>query len=367
MPPAGDRSSAQFREFDADELARPGSLQHDMAAHVADLERRNFTADTCRNRRVILLRFARWLAERGVTRTAAVTRPMIERYQRWLFAYRKPGGDPLAVRTQTERVKLVQLFFGWAVRKRLITANPATDLDFPRPITALPAVLTHAEIGAVLAVPDPDTPTGLRDRTMLETFYATGMRRMELARLAITDLDLPGGIARIVQGKGRKDRLVPLGDRAADWIRRYLGEGRPALRPAVETAALFLHDGGGPLTRDSLTIRVRKLLQAAGITKPGSCHLFRHTVATHLLEAGCDVRLIQELLGHAKADTTAIYTHVAIGQLQAAHAAFHPALAGRAGVDGPRSPDGPAEAGKRPDGPADGPDGPAGDAAASSS
>jgi len=209
----------------------------------------------------------------------------------------------------------------------------------------------------VLAVPD--TATGLRDRALLETFYATGIRRMELANLAITDLDLAGGIARIVQGKGRKDRLVPLGDRAADWIRRYLADGRPALRPAPETAQLFLHDGGGPLTRASLTIRVRKLLRAAGIAKPGSCHLFRHTVATHLLEAGCDVRLIQELLGHAKLDTTSIYTHVAIAQLQAAHAAFHPALTGRPGADGPRAADaadGAAAAARRPPAADDGPD-----------
>jgi len=327
--PAGDRSAARFREFDADQLARPGSLQHDLAAHIADLERRHYSADTCRSRRVLLLRFARWLGERGVERTASVTRAMIERYQRWLFAYRKPNGSPLSQRTQTQRVKDVQLFFAWAVRRRLLAANPASELDFPRPIKALPAVLTHAEIAAVLAVPDVATATGLRDRTVLEVFYATGIRRMELANLTLGDVDLAARIARIVQGKGRKDRLVPLGDRAAGWIGRYLDDGRPALRPDPDTAQLFLHDGGGPLTRNNLTIRVRQVLQAAGIAKSGSCHLFRHTVATHLLEAGCDVRLIQELLGHTHLDTTALYTHVAIGQLQAAHAAFHPALTGR--------------------------------------
>jgi integrase/recombinase XerD len=330
------RRPAPFRDFDPGQTAIPGALQADMAAHVADLERRNYTADTCKNRRVVLLRFARWLAERGVERTAQVTRPMIERYQRWLFAYRKEGGKdhgkPLSARTQTERVKLVQLFFAWATRKGRVPANPAADLDFPRPVKTLPPTLTHDEMAAILAVPDVDTPAGLRDRSVIETFYATGMRRMELCRLNLDDIDHSAGIVRINQGKGRKDRLVPLGDRAGSWLLRWLDDGRPALNPAASCHRVYLHDGGAPLTRDNLTIRLRKILDAAGITKAGSCHLFRHTVATHLLENGCDVRLIQELLGHAKLDTTALYAHVAIDHLKAAHAAFHPALVGRRGV-----------------------------------
>jgi integrase/recombinase XerD len=254
---------------------------------------------------------------------------MIERYQRWLFAYRKEDGSPLTIRTQTERVNLVQLFFAWATRQRLIKANPATELDFPRPIKTLPPTLNHDEMAAILAVPDVDTATGLRDRSIIETFYATGMRRMELVNLCLEDLDLSGNLARIVRGKGQKDRLVPLGDRACQWLRHWLDDGRPALNPAFDCRRVYLHDKGAPLTRDNLSVRMRKILKAAGITKKGSCHLFRHTMATHLLENGCDVRVIQEILGHAKLDTTALYTHVAIGHLQAAQAAFHPALVGR--------------------------------------
>ena len=347
------RADAQYRTFDAAQVVIPGSLQYDMAAHVADMERRNFTADSCKNRRVNLLRFARWLDERGVQRTAAVTRPMIERYQRWLYAYRKADGAPLGTRSQVERVKLVQLFFAWATRKRLILANPASELDYPRPIKRLPAVLSHDDMAAILAVPDTATPTGLRDRCMIEVLYATGMRRMEIVKLQLDDLDLSGSIARIVQGKGQKDRLVPLGTRAVAWLQRWLDSGRSALHPGPDCRRVFLHDQGGPLTRDNLTIRLRRLMDTAGIDKPGSCHLFRHTMATHLLENGCDVRVIQDLLGHSKLDTTALYTHVAIDHLKAAQAAFHPALVGRKGLAAIAAPDDAAE-----DGPATGSAGP---------
>ena len=315
---------AHFREFDRAQVAIPGSLQHLMQRHVDDLARRNFTADTIKNRCVILLRFARWLEERAVTDAASVTRAMIERYQRWLFHQRKADGKPLSVRTQTERVKLVQLFFAWATKRHLLPANPAADLDFPRPIKSLPEILTGREIAAILAVPDVATPLGLRDRSILETFYSTGMRRMELVQLTLHDIDHERGIIRIIQGKGQKDRYVPIGDVGLHWLMRYLNESRPALGPMADEARLYLNANGLPITRDNLTIRIRSIMKAAEIRKPGSCHLFRHTMATHLLEAGCDVRVIQEMLGHSKLETTALYTHVGIAHLKKAHDAYHP-------------------------------------------
>jgi len=307
------------------QIAIPGSLQNLMLRHVEDLERRNYTADTIKNRRVILLRFARWLDERAVTDAAAVTRAMVERYQRWLFHQRKKDGKPLSVRTQTERVKLVQLFFAWATKKRLVPANPASDLDFPRPIKSLPEILTTADIAAIFAVPDLSTPLGLRDRSILEMFYSTGMRRMELVNLHVHDIDRDKGIVRINQGKGRKDRLVPVGEIALYWLARYEDEARPILGPMVDETRLYLNASGLPVGRDNLSIRLRRIFQAAGIKKAGACHLFRHTMATHLLEAGCDVRVIQEMLGHSKLETTALYTHVGIAHLKKAHDAYHPA------------------------------------------
>jgi len=318
------KPSPIFRVFDPKQVAVPGSLQNFMLRHIDDLERRNYTPDTLKNRRVILLRFARWLEERAVTDAQAVTRAMVERYQRSLFHQRKADGKPLSIRTQTERVKLVQLFFAWATKRHLIPANPAADLDFPRPIKSLPEILTTAEIAAILAVPDLETPLGLRDRSILETFYSTGMRRMELVNLTMHDIDHERGIVRILQGKGQKDRYIPIGDMAMHWLGRYLVESRPELRPGLDENRIYLNANGCPITRDNLTIRLRSIMKAAAITKPGSCHLFRHTMATHLLEAGCDVRVIQEMLGHSKLETTALYTHVGIAHLKKAHDAFHP-------------------------------------------
>jgi integrase/recombinase XerD len=319
------KKSALFRQFDPQQIAIPGSLQHLMLRHVEDLERRNYTPDTIKNRRVILLRFARWLEERAVTDATAITRAMVERYQRSLFHQRKADGKPLSIRTQTERVKLVQLFFAWATKRHLLPANPAADLDYPRPIKSLPEILTASEIAAILAVPATDTALGLRDRSILETFYSTGMRRMEVVNLTMHDIDHERGIVRILQGKGQKDRYIPIGDIAMHWLGRYLAEARPDLRPGLDERCIYLNANGRPISRDNLTIRMRAIMKAAGIEKPGSCHLFRHTMATHLLEAGCDVRVIQEMLGHTKLETTAIYTHVGIAHLKKAHDAFHPA------------------------------------------
>ena len=314
------------RDFDADEIARPGSLQGLMARYLADLERRNYSAETTAIRRLQLLQFADWLAERGVTDAAAVTRPMAERYQRWLFAYRDGNGRPLTVGYQIQRVKPLQMLFRWAVKKHRLPANPASDLDYPRPIKRLPDVLTMEEAEKVLAVPDTGTPLGLRDRAILELLYSTGMRRMECCNLRRDDVDHRHGLVRINQGKGKKDRIVPVGARALDWLARYETRARPFLGPASpDEPRLFLARSGRPLGRGALTVIARNHLRAAGIEKAGSCHIFRHTMATAMHAGGCDVRVIQELLGHAKLDTTALYTHVGVAHLKAAHAAFHPA------------------------------------------
>ncbi len=327
-PGAGRAPPARF---DPSAVARPGSLQGLMVRYLSDLERRNYSPTTLDVRRRQLRAFARWLEERDVRDAAQVTRAMIERYQRWLFAYRRADdGRPLTVGYQIQRVKPIEMLFRWAVRKHYLPANPASDLDHPRPVKKLPDVLTVAEVDAILAVPDPETPLGLRDRALLEMLYSTGMRRSELARLRLDDVDHRHGLVRIVQGKGHKDRVVPVGDRALVWLGRYTRDARSQLL-GVGTGAdalcrtIFLSTRGWPLSPDNLTSLVRDHVLAAGITKPGSCHLFRHAMATALLQNGCDVRLIQELLGHTRLDTTALYTHVGVAHLKRAHTAFHPA------------------------------------------
>jgi integrase/recombinase XerD len=174
-------------------------------------------------------------------------------------------------------------------------------------------------------VPNLADPLGLRDRAMLETLYATGLRRAELCALALGDVNPERGTLTVRQGKGKKDRVVPIGARAAVWINRYLTEARPRLDLDTREQALCLTGYGGPFNPDVLSRMVTAWLKAAGLARKGSCHLLRHTCATHMLEGGADIRFIQQQLGHPKLDTTAIYTEFSIRQLLEVHARCHPA------------------------------------------
>jgi integrase/recombinase XerD len=187
------------------------------------------------------------------------------------------------------------------------------------------AVLTATEAEQILQQPDVHDPLGLRDRAIMETFYTTGMRRLELVNLKLWDLDLERATVTIRQGKGKKDRIIPLGDRTALWVLKYLEEARPKLVSEPDEHVLFLSNAGEPFSLDYLTEMVRGYVDAANIGKRGACHLFRHTMATLMLEGGADIRFIQAMLGHADLKTTQIYTHVAIRQLQEIHRATHPA------------------------------------------
>ena len=207
----------------------------------------------------------------------------------------------------------------------MLLHNPASELEMPRPEKRLPQdVLSLGEVQRLMAVPDVADPLGIRDRAMLELFYSTGMRRTELCRLELPDLHTERRTVHIRQGKGHKDRMVPVGGHAAYWLERYLQETRPRLCLDTRTPALFLTGYGGPFNPDVLSRMVSVWMARAGLPKKGSCHLLRHTCATHMLEGGADIRYIQQLLGHAKLDTTAIYTEVSIKQLQEVHARCHP-------------------------------------------
>ena len=283
-----------------------------------------YSPRTVENRARMLAHLATWLDERGVTRPVDVTRPMLDRYQRWLFHYRKRDGDPLTFRSQSQRLLPVRAFFKWAARHHHLIHNPASELELPKVEKRLPRpALTAGEAELVLSMPDLATAAGVRDRAMLEVLYSTGIRRIELAGLAVFDIDHDRQTLLVRQGKGRKDRLVPLGERACAWVRRYLREVRPLL-VASDTLVLFLNDWAQPYPYGYLSLVVRRYMQAAGF-KQGSCHALRHACATHMLEGGADIRYIQALLGHAKLDTTQIYTHVAIEKLKAVHALTHPA------------------------------------------
>jgi integrase/recombinase XerD len=289
---------------------------------------RGYAPATIRTRRHATAQLAFWLAERGITRPADVTREVLERYQRHLFFYRQPDGQPLLLSTQAARLTAIRPLFAWAARRRLILSDPAAALELPRPPRRLPSqVLTAAEAEAVLAQPDLSTVLGLRDRAILEVFYATGIRRLELARLALADIDHAKVTLLVRAGKGAKDRLLPLGERALAWVTRYLSDARPRLCHDPAVTALFTASDGGPISKFRVGQLTSGYITAAGTGKTGACHLFRHTMATLMLEGGADLRYVQEMLGHASVATTQVYTHVSITALQAVHARTHPGAA----------------------------------------
>jgi integrase/recombinase XerD len=290
------------------------------------MEARNYASGTLDNARLYIGRFIDWLAERGVTRAQDVTRPMLERYQRVLFHHRKKNGQPLSFAGQHVRLTTIQGFFKWLCRKYYITANPAADLELPKVEKRLPRqVLTAREAEQVLNQPDLSTPIGLRDRAVLEILYSTGIRRKELAGLRLYDLDLERGTVMIREGKGKKDRLLPIGARAAAWLDKYLEEARPKLVVEPDEREVFLCVSGKGLTPGVLGNLVHEYVEQSGISKSGSCHLFRHAMATLMLENGADLRYVQQMLGHARLNTTEIYTHVNIQKLIEVHRLSHPA------------------------------------------
>lgn len=302
-----------------------------MRRYLEQLAMRGYTEQGRYNVERYLRDFIGWADARSVTHPQHVTHAVLERYQRWLHHYRKKDGAPLSVASQ--RAKLVPLrgFFKWLTRSGELGANPASELELPRRIRRLPAcVLTAGEAEQVLAGADTASPIGLRDRAMLEVLYSTGMRRMELARLTQADIDFEREVVLIRQGKGHKDRLIPIGARALHWVRQYLDLARPALAWNGQEPTLLLGLYGEPLSPAWLSTTVAQYVDKAQIGKHGGCHLFRHTMATLMLEGGADIRFIQAMLGHAELSTTQIYTQVAIRQLRAIHAATHPGAALRA-------------------------------------
>ncbi len=279
---------------------------------------------TARMRQWALDHFIAWIDERGLRHPAEVTRPILQRYQRHLYLLRKKDGQPLAWSSQVNRLTPVVAFFKWLTREGHLLTNPAADLDLPKAPHRLPQHLLSVEqVSQVLNQPDTDTLGGLRDRAILETLYSSGIRRSELVHLKITEVDTERGTLMVRQGKGGKDRLVPLGQRACAWVSRYSLEVRPELL-AGDTLVLFLNDWALPFEPHQLSALARRYMQAAGLNQ-GSCHALRHACATHMLDGGADIRYIQALLGHSELTTTQIYTHVAIDKLKAVHALTHPA------------------------------------------
>ena len=264
-----------------------------------------------------LERLARFAAAVGRPVTS-LTRSDLEECVRESMA----GG--LAPASAARLVAAIRSFFKFQRLTGAITENPAGELHAPRAFAALPRFLSIEDVERLLAAPDVSTPSGLRDRALIEVLYATGLRVSELVGLRITDVRLDQGYVQCL-GKGRKQRIVPLGDEAAAWVKRYLAEARPVLLHKREGPWLFVNArGGARLSRIGFWKRLKAHGRRARITAKLSPHVLRHSFATHLLEHGADLRAIQAMLGHADLSTTQIYTHVLEARLRQVYDTFHP-------------------------------------------
>ena len=277
---------------------------------------RGLSANTLAAYQTDLRHLAAWLAGQGSALLEA-DRGLLQRY---LASLVDAGMRP---RTSARRLSSLRQFYQWALRESLLARDPTALIDAPRLGRPLPKSLSEAEVEALLAAPDPESPEGERDRCMLELLYATGLRVSELVGLGVEQISLAQGLVRVV-GKGGKERLVPLGDEAVAWVRRFAAGGRPALLGERPCDAFFPTRRGRGMTRQAFWYRIKKYAASAGIRTPLSPHTLRHAFATHLLNHGADLRVVQLLLGHSSLSTTQIYTHVARERLQQLYARHHP-------------------------------------------
>ncbi|MBE0509641.1 MAG: site-specific tyrosine recombinase XerD [Gammaproteobacteria bacterium] len=278
---------------------------------------RGLSSNTLSAYRSDLQGFSEWLRGEGVAGLLLAGRAELQGYlqQRSL-----DGAKP---RSMARLLSSMRRLYRYALRERLIDEDPSTRIDPPRLGRALPNSLTEAEVEALLAAPDPSSPRGLRDRSMLEVLYAAGLRVSELTGLVLGQINLQQGLVRVM-GKGSKERLVPLGEEALSWLERYLREGRASLLGLASSDVVFPGNRGTAMTRQAFWQHIKRYAIQAGIHKPLSPHTLRHAFATHLLNHGADLRVVQLLLGHSNLSTTQIYTHVASERLKSLHASHHP-------------------------------------------
>jgi integrase/recombinase XerD len=293
-----------------DELQRQVEMYHE------DCLARGQSARTVEAKRGRLRRFLRWWEDRGGPLDASA----LAGYQGHLW--RDSGLD---IATQRNHLTTLRLLVRHLHRRGYLPVDPGTALELPRvPRRLTQEWLTAAEFERLCIHFRGDGVEALRDRTLLEVLYATGLRRMELAALDLGDVDHAGQTLTVRRGKGGHSRRVPISPRALRWLRRYLGQARPQLSAEAGSEALFLTDGGARFVGRRLGDRVGRLLRTAGLNKRGACKLFRHGIATAMLENGADLRHVQEMLGHADISTTQVYAHVTITELKRVYARTHP-------------------------------------------
>jgi integrase/recombinase XerD len=277
---------------------------------------RGLSRNTLQSYRYDLGRLSEFLGRRGTVLVSAGREDLLQ----FLAAQLQAGRSP---RTLSRHLSGFRQFYRWLLREGRIRRDPTALIESPKLGRGLPKALSEEQVNRLLDAPDTATELGLRDRTMLELMYASGLRVSELVGLELHNLNLNQGVLRVT-GKGGKDRLVPLGEEALSWVQRYLKASRPALMGGAECPRLFVTARRKGMTRQAFWHGIRKHAQAAGITQPVSPHMLRHSFATHLLNHGADLRVVQLLLGHSDLSTTQIYTHIAREGLKQLHRKHHP-------------------------------------------
>jgi integrase/recombinase XerD len=289
------------------------------------LRLRGFTENTRQGYRYVVRRFLEFAADRGLKTVADIGRQDLDAYRVHLHHWRKANGEPLALAAQGAKLSAVLAFLRYLYDEKLILANPGYGVRLPKRPDKLPGVLPDEEqVLKLLESPDVSTPLGLRDRAILELLYSSALRNTELRLLQLADLDLVRMEVRVECGKGRKGRVVPLGEPAACSIEAYLREGRPWLVRDPDTKLVFLNSLGRVLSAELLTELVREHAEAARLPSKVTPHTLRHACATHMLARRAGLRHLQQLLGHASADTTRRYTRVEISDLREEHRRCHP-------------------------------------------
>ncbi|MBU2885996.1 site-specific tyrosine recombinase XerD [Gilvimarinus agarilyticus] len=276
---------------------------------LADNTRQSYQRD--------LTHFARWLGEQGEDDLNAVTGQQVMAYLAWRHSANYSS------RSTARLLSCLRGFYRFQLRENAISENPLAGIENPKLPRSLPKLLTESDVEALLSAPDVDDAVGLRDKAMLELLYACGLRVTELTQLTLPMLNLRQGVVRVL-GKGSKERLVPLGEEAAYWLERYITSKRSELLAARPSEAVFPSTRGVAMTRQTFWYRIKHWARVAGIEKPLSPHTLRHAFATHLINHGADLRVVQLLLGHSDLSTTQIYTHVAQARMQSLHKMHHP-------------------------------------------
>jgi integrase/recombinase XerD len=314
------RARAPSKSPLADETASKAVRGPDLTMIEAFLDRywgeTGASANTLASYRLDLLIFARWLATHNLPDLASVNRLQLLDF----LAFRSQGGN--SARTSARTLSALKTFYGQRIALSQQKENPTARISGPKLPRSLPKALSESEVETLIGAPDIETPAGLRDKAMIELMYATGLRVTELVSLKGEQINLRQGVLRVM-GKGSKERLVPLGEHASEWVERYLRDARSALFPGARTDALFITQRGEAMTRQAFWYLIKRHALKAGV-RALSPHVLRHSFATHLLNHGADLRVVQLLLGHTDLSTTQIYTFIARENLKKLHAMHHP-------------------------------------------